>query len=252
MTFVFPKIWAHRGARSQAPENTLAAFRRAFELGADGVELDVMCCGTGELVVFHDYEVSRLTTGKGKTGELSLQVLKSLDVGSHFSPQFAGEPPPTLPEVLDALPPTASINIEIKNEAIRSAGEEQIVVKLIRQYHLLDRAIVSSFNPFVLRRVRKLDPHIRIGYLHEAHPRLYLRPKAVSTWLRPNAVHPEFTVVTSEMIRRAHQRGVAVHAWTVNEVEVMRRLIEWGVDALITDFPERALKLKAEYLTGSE
>ncbi|MBX7222011.1 MAG: glycerophosphodiester phosphodiesterase [Blastocatellia bacterium] len=240
----FPQIFAHRGARAVAPENTLAAFSKAFEIGADGIELDVMCSADRVLVVTHDYEVSRLSNGSGFIGRMTWPQIETLDFGSKFDQRFAGEKAPTLEQVTELLPPGVHLNIEIKNDQIRSHGEELLVARLIQSRQLFDRVLVSSFNPFVLRRLRKIDPRISIGWLYEARPPIYLRPKPVSTFLRPQALHPEFTVVTPELVNAAHRRGFLVNVWTVNEIQDMQRMIDCGVDAIITDYPDRALALK--------
>lgn len=242
----FPKVWAHRGARAEAPENTLPAFLRACELGADGIELDVMACATGELVVTHDFEVSRLSDGTGRVADLTLSDIKRLDFSNVFAGKFSGVSAPTLDEVVRAVPARILLNIEVKNERVKGGGEEIPLVRLIHEFDLVGRTIVSSFNPFVLRRIRTLDPRIRIGWLYENHPPFYLHPKPVQALLRPDAVHPEFTAVTEETVELAHRRGFAVNVWTVNEDADMRRLIAWGVDGIITDRPDRLLALKAE------
>ncbi len=241
----FPTVWAHRGARAEAPENTLPAFLRACEVGAEGIELDVMACATGELVVTHDFEVSRLSNGHGRVVDLPLADIKRLDFGRSFDPAFTGVTAPTLEEVVRAIPSHILFNIEVKNERFRSGGEEIPLVRLIHQFDLVDRTIVSSFNPFVLRRIRKLDARIKIGWLYEIQPPFYLHPKPVQALLRPDAVHPEFTAVTKGMVEVAHRRGFRVNVWTVNEEADLRRMVEWGVDGIITDHPARLVALKA-------
>lgn len=243
----FPRIWAHRGARIEAPENTLPAFRRAFELGADGIELDIMACADGRLVVTHDEEVSRLSDGKGFVAEMTFETVKTLDFGIRFGPEFAGVRAPGLDEVLDELPAGGHVNIEIKNNKLASRGEEAKVAALVRKHDLHGRVIVSSFNPFALRRLRKIDPDIPVGWLFEAASPLYLRPKPVGTMLRPDAMHPEFTALTEEDVRVAHQRGRHVNVWTVNQPIDMLRMIDWGVDGIITDYPDRLVRIRSDW-----
>jgi glycerophosphoryl diester phosphodiesterase len=240
----FPRIIAHRGARGHAPENTHAAFNLAYRMGAEGIELDVQCCATGEVVVIHDETVDRTSNGTGVVSELSLSQLKEMDFGQFYSPTFAGERIPTLAEVIDALPAQAVINIEIKNKGTKTNGEEAGVAALVRRSDLYDRVIVSSFNPFVLRRMRRTDPRVPIAYLYEAKSPLFLRPLPVRTLLRPNALHPDFQLVTRQMVRAAHRRGYAVNTWTVNEPADLARMIACGVDSIITDYPDRLAALR--------
>ena len=161
-----PLNLAHRGASAVAPENTLSAFRRAMELGADGVELDVQLSADGALVVCHNYWVDQTSNGHGPIAAQKLAELKQLDFGGWFGPQFIGEPIPTLDEVFDGLPPSALINVELKSESLRSNGLEAAVAGLIARRGAHHRVIVSSFNPVALWRMHRLDPRIKTGLLY--------------------------------------------------------------------------------------
>lgn len=142
-----PVIFGHRGAAGAAPENTHAAFRQAFTGGADGVELDVRCCASGEVVVIHDATINRTSNGVGRVAQLPLPALRAFDFGVRFDPQFAGETIPTLEEVFTRLPAGKLVNVEIKNEVCRSQGEERAVARLIARFGLYEQCLVSSFNP---------------------------------------------------------------------------------------------------------
>lgn len=240
----FPSVIAHRGARGHAPENTHAAFELAYEMGANGIELDVQACASGEIVVIHDETIDRTSNGHGMVADLTLAELRTFDFGCFFGEAYAGQCIPTLEEVIDRLPARVSINIEIKNRGTKTRGEEIGVAELIRRADIYDRVIVSSFNPFVLRRMRRLDPRIPIAYLYEAKPPLFLRPLPVRTLLKPQALHPNHAVVTRKMVSAAHRRGYAVNVWTVNAVADMERLVACGVDSIITDFPDRLIALR--------
>lgn len=242
----FPRIIAHRGARGHAPENTHAAFNLAYRMGADGIELDVQCCASGEVVVIHDETVDRTSDGTGAVAALPLSRLREFDFGGFRGPAFVGERIPTLAEVIESLPARAVINIEIKNKGTRTNGEEAGVADLLRRADLYDRAIVSSFNPFVLRRMRRIDPRVPIAYLYEAKSPLFLRPLPVRTLLRPQALHPDFRVVTRRMVLAAHRRGYAVNTWTVNDPADLARMIACGVDSIITDYPDRLVAIRSE------
>jgi glycerophosphoryl diester phosphodiesterase len=246
----FPLILAHRGACAVAPENTRAAFQTAYRLGADGVELDVMRCATGEIVVHHDETVARLSNGTGRVADLSLAQLRALDFGVRFSPKFAGESIPTLDEVLDDLPPAAFVNIEIKNKTLHGHGEAEQVSALIRRRNLYDRCVVSSFNPLVLWRVRRCDARVSVGYLYEPDAPPHLRPIPISLALRPTALHPHFSVVSEDLVAFARRQGLQLNVWTADEPDELRRLAGLGVNAVITNHPDRLVALRNEFAGG--
>jgi len=232
---------AHQGASGVAPSNTLAAFRRAAEMGADGVELDVHLSADGALVVIHDVTVQRTTDGAGQVTDLSLAALKELDAGSWFDPAFAGERIPTLEEVFETVGRRLLVNVELKPPSGEDRGLEAAVTGLVERHGLANRVLISSFDPVVLRRVRRLASHLPLGFLYSPMPGGWLtRARA---WpmrdLRPEAVHPYWVLVRPSTVRRAHTRGRRVVVWTVDRPEVMHRLAGWGVDAIITNRPDR-------------
>ncbi|MBK7993294.1 MAG: hypothetical protein IPK14_07665 [Blastocatellia bacterium] len=155
-----PMNLAHRGARKVAPENTLAAFALANTLGADGIELDAFLCASGELVVTHDDDLSIWSNGSGQISNTPLTVLKELDFGSHFSSSFKGEKIPTFQEVVDLLPNSMFINVEIKTLSLRPTMEVKAIVELVKKNNLFSRILISSFNPLVLYHLKKLAPNI--------------------------------------------------------------------------------------------
>jgi len=157
---------AHRGASLAAPPNTLAAFEKAIELGADGVELDVHLSADGVPVVIHDFTVDAITDGSGRVAELTLTQLKQLDAGSSFDPAFGGERVPTLEEVLKHIGNRVLLNIELKTTSLCDKGLEQAVITLVEHHGLIERVLLSSFNPFALRRAKRIAPHIPAGLLH--------------------------------------------------------------------------------------
>ncbi len=232
---------AHRGASGVAPPNTLAAFRRAADLGADGVELDVHLCADGVPVVIHDFTVDGTTDGTGRVRDLPLATLRELDAGSRFDPAFAGERIPTLEEVFAEVGGRLLINVELKSMPGNDyPGLEAAVAALIRRHGLTDRVLVSSFNPFALQRFRREMPEVPVGFLYETAPlSRAARLAAALVRLRPQALHPWWGLITPETVRRAHARGRRVVAWTVDDPEAMARLVAWGVDGIITNYPNR-------------
>lgn len=240
-----PLNLAHRGACAVAPENTLSAFRRAIELGADGIELDVQLSADGAVVVCHNFEVDQTSNGHGRIVAKSLAELKELDFGGWFGPQFAGERIPTLDEVFDHLGPAVLVNIELKTESLRSSGLEAAVADLIARRRLYDRVIVSSFNPIALWRLRRLETRIAVGLLYAPNLPIFLARAWLRPVVRPQALHPEQTLVDASYLAWARRLGYAVNVWTVNEEAGMRRLIDLHVTAIITDYPDRLVAVQS-------
>jgi glycerophosphoryl diester phosphodiesterase len=238
-----PLILAHRGARHQAPENTLAAFRLAAEMGADGVELDVQLCRDGEAVVIHDSTVDETTDGRGRVKDYTLAELQALDAGGWYAAEFAGECIPSLAQVLHELGPRLMLNIELKTDALLSDGLEAEVVRLVEDTNLVHQVIVSSFNPAALWRLRRLNRRIPIGLLYSPDQAPHLRGRWLQPLLRPNALHPRWDMLDQAAVAAARRRGLMVNPWTCNEPEAMLRLIQWGVDAIITDRPDLLFNL---------
>ncbi|MCS7220468.1 MAG: glycerophosphodiester phosphodiesterase [Anaerolineae bacterium] len=238
-----PLIFAHRGAKAVAPENTIPAFLKAIELGADGVELDVQFSADGALVVIHNVMLDETTNGHGRVTAHTLEELKALDAGSWFAPEFAGTRLCTLEEALDAIGHRLLVNIEMKSFSMGNDGMAEQVAEIIRRRNLYDQVIVSSFNPFTLRRLKKVDPRIETGLLYAPGLPIYLSRAWLRPWAKPDALHPEYVMVDEAYMRWARQRGYPVNVWTVNEPDEMRKMIALGVNAIITDYPDRLREL---------
>jgi glycerophosphoryl diester phosphodiesterase len=228
----------HRGASHDAPQNTLAAFRLANQYGADGYELDVHLTRDGVPVVIHDFSVDKTTDGAGPVAGFTLEELKRLDAGVKFSPRFAGERIPTLAEVLDVLEPHMIVNVELKTTSLADNGLERATIDLIRARGLQDRVILSSFNPFSLLRVRKVAPELKIGLLYAPDLPLYLRRAWFRLLLKPQALHPHYSMVDARYMQWARRKGYEVNVWTVDDPDDMRRLAALGVNAIITNRPD--------------
>ncbi len=234
-----PLILAHRGASHLAPENTLAAFERAQALGADGVELDVYLTSDGVPVVIHDEDVARTTDGAGRVTELTAAQIAALDAGARFDPAYAGEPVPTLEAVFATLGRSLFYNIELKPAGGRNAGVVSAVIDLVRRFELTDYVWLSSFEPYKLHVARRLAPELLCGLLYGL-----LTP--LTPFFMPitphEAIHPQVVLLTRRWVARAHRRDKRVVTWTVDDVALGRRLVEWGVDAVITNEPDRMLE----------
>lgn len=245
----YVQVQAHRGGAGLAPENTMAAFRKAAELGAPWFEFDVRRCGTGELVVHHDRTPQRLAGISEDVTKMSWDRLKEIDLGSHFGPEYAGERAPLLDEVVQTFRGQVRFNIEIKEDSARGDGTAVGVAEYVRQTGLYSDCIVSSFNPASLLRVKlRCDAPLALVYPDDG-PRLkdrLLRRPWAAPLLSVYALHPAHRVVTPAVVRKAHLRGLAVNTWTVNDEARMRELVEMRVNALITDYPDVALNLLDE------
>ena len=233
-----PLSFAHRGASHQAPANTLAAFLLAAELGADGIEFDAHLSQDGEVVVIHDFSLDATTDGHGAVRDKRLAELKELDAGSWFDPAFAGQRIPTLHEVIEAVGHRLLFNIELKTLSLRDDGLAVEVVRLIEDRNLVDRVIVSSFNPLAVRRVKQLNPRIPVGLLYGPSLPILLRRPWLRFLVRLDALHPHYTMVNDGSMRWASDRGYRVHAWVVDDPGEMRRLVRLGVDLIITSRPD--------------
>lgn len=231
-----PIIVGHRGAQGLAPENTLPAFQAAADLRIDGVEFDIQRCQDGHLVVYHDESVEQTTNGTGRIEHLTLAELQALDAGSHFDPRFAGERIPTLDAVLDLLRGTdLLLFIEIKSPWLYP-GIEADLARAIHTYDLLDRCQVRSFYHPSLLALHTIDPDIPLSGLWFDHLPLDEEPLF-------RTVNALYLLYTPENIARLHTRDQQVTAWTVDDLDDARRLMEAGIDGLTTNYPDRLLVL---------
>lgn len=241
-----PLIYAHRGSSMYAPENTLAAFVLAKEQGADGIELDTKLSADGEVVVFHDRTVDRTTQGKGRVNQLTLAQLRQLDAGMWKGQSFKGEKIPTLAEVFEVVGGKMIINIELTNYFSMSDGLPEQVVKLVRKHKLEDSVMFSSFLSMNLAEVRKLCPEAPIGLLSVSGLPGIISRSWFTRRVSPEYCMPHHKAVTRELIEERKKAGRKCNVWTVNSPEVMRRMISFGVDGLITDDPLLGMKNRGE------
>jgi glycerophosphoryl diester phosphodiesterase len=236
------KIIAHRGFSSRAPENTMAAIYAAIEFGVDGVELDVHRSKDGELVILHDEMVNRTTNGQGYVRDLTWDELRRLDAGGWFAPEFAGERIPRLRSLLtEAGRAGILVNIELKTDVFAYPGIEEQVIRLLRELDFVERCLVSSFNHYSLVRVSRILPELATAVLYSGH---LFQPWKYARQINATILHPQFNSVTPELIRDAKRCGILVNPWTVNEPAQVRRMRACGVNAVITDYPDRVRELK--------
>jgi len=235
------EIWAHRGASGLAPENTMAAFVKAYELGADGIELDIHKTRDGVLVVMHDENVARTTTGRGYLHSATFAWVQTLDAGTSFHPSFAGEKVPDLEEVLVYIRSTGMrLNVEIKNNQIHYANIEQDLLALLAKHDVLEQTVISSFNHDSLRVVRSLDSTVQTAVLcTEFHP----VSVAYTQQLGATAIHLSYKSVNPAFVQEAKRSHIAVRPYTVDDEQIMRAFMHFGVDGIITNRPDVAKRV---------
>jgi glycerophosphoryl diester phosphodiesterase len=246
-----PLFFAHRGGSALAPENTLTAYENGLRYGADALELDVHYSRDGEIVVFHDDTLDRTTSGSGPLAALTLDELRHLDAGYHFTPDGGATYPwrgkdvtiPTLREVFERFPQTR-VNIEMK---VNDAEGERRLARLLRDNGWSDWALVGSFHTDALARFRALCEGRIATSASMGETRTFLihvllratqRLRPTYDALQVPEVYRGIRVVSPTSIRLAHGLGLDVHVWTVDDRPAMERLLDWGVDGLMSDRPD--------------
>lgn len=219
----------HRGAKGYVTENTLDSIKKAIDFGVDGVEVDVHVCKTGELVVFHDFTLDRITNGVGEIGKLTLQELKQLKVDNQFEI-------PTLTEVLELINNTMLINIELKGENTGLPTCLIIEDYIQNKNWLTDNFIVSSFQEKELLAVFNHNQAIPLGVLTKAS---VTQAIVLAKKINAKAIHPNFALLSKDNVKASQDAGFKVNTWTVNTKQAIKRMKSYNVDAIISDFPDR-------------
>jgi glycerophosphoryl diester phosphodiesterase len=246
-------ISAHRGSSGSSPENTLAAFRLAVRAGADMIELDVRLTADRHLVVFHDRRLGRTAQGSGLIWTKTLAELRSLDAGSWFSPRFHGEKIPTLHDVFRSVPRKVGLNIEVKTDGDprKKADLEEVLLAAIRTEAGERTILVSSFNHGLLRKLHQRAPQLNLGALYMPVRDVAKTPSALARRLGISAFICSRSQLRRRFVRNAHQHGLAVIVYGVNSPRHLVRARRYGVDAIITDFPEKMVRSDSEPTTNS-
>lgn len=245
----YVNIIAHRGANRYAPQNTLPAFEKAMELGADGFETDVHLTKDAVPVICHNYTVNETSNGMGNISSYTLEDLKKLDFGSYYDTQFKGVQAPTLDEFLElvSVSDISVMNIEIKAPHEKETGIVSSIIDAVKAHNLSDRLLISSFDSNLLTEVKEKDRKVRTGYLygmfHFDSPSHLAFPIAHAKRIGAYAVHPMFMFVNERYVKAAHREGIKVNVWTVNDEDMIKRMIRRGVDGIITDCPDRAMNI---------
>jgi glycerophosphoryl diester phosphodiesterase len=221
-----------------APENTMASFELALSMGADAIELDVHMTADDELVVIHDAKLERTTSGAGLVRDQTLAHIRQLDAGAWFAPSFAGQRVPTLGETLEWARGRLPIDIEIKWGPRPYPNIAGRVVELVRQLDMADQVIVISFDHRLSKRVKQLAPEIATGVLYGCYP---ADVAGLARAAEADAVLPNVNSVDRDHIQAAHDAGLSIHPWTTSDETDIATLIEWGVDSICSNHPERVV-----------
>lgn len=238
------KVFAHRGASGYAPENTLEAFALAGEQGAQGIELDVQLTKDGEVVVIHDETIDRVSTGKGAVRDYTLEELRRFSFHNHKK-EYEGVQIPTLREVLEQVKPGGmEVNIELKTGIYWYPGLEEKTVELVKAAGMENRVIYSSFNHYSVQKILELDAEAETAYLYSdvlLNVENYAK-NTVVCGLHPAVYHLKM----ADFLESYRRSGLKVRVWTVNDEADMRQFIEKDLEAVITNYPDRALRVRDE------
>ncbi|WP_300342157.1 glycerophosphodiester phosphodiesterase [Fusobacterium sp.] len=234
------KIFAHRGFSGYYPENTMLAFKKAIEIGVDGIELDVQLTKDNTVVIIHDETIDRTTNGDGLVKSYTYDELKKFDASFKFN-NFGFNRIPTLEEYFLLVKDLDIItNIELKTSVYQYLGIEDSVLELIKKYKLEDKVIISSFNHFSILRMKKLAPQIKCGFLSED----WIIDAGKYTFSHQiECYHPRFNNLIPEVIEELKKFNIEINTWTVNDERDMLYLKEKGIDSIITNFPDMAKNL---------
>lgn len=234
-----PLIWAHRGASGYAPENTLPAFQKAIEMGADGIELDVQLTKDDQIVVIHDEMLERTSNGTGWVKDYTLAELRQFNYNKTM-PEFKHVDIPTLEEVYTLMKPTGlTINVELKTGIVFYEELERKVIELTHKMGMEDQVLYSSFNHYTCVKMHELCPEAYVGFLYADGP---IDMAEYAKKHGADALHPAlYNLQFPNYMQDAAARGLDVNVWTVNEEQYMQMCCAFGVNAIITNYPDKAL-----------
>jgi len=228
-------VIAHRGASGNAPENTMAAFRKAVALGATFIETDLQLSRDARFVAIHDATLNRTTNGQGAVHDMTLAELRKLDAGSWFGSEFAGERIPTLEEILE-FSKKNDVVFYLELKPAGSWGGEHALIGALRESREIPRAVVISFDASIVLSLRKIEPTLMTGLLYDGQVEKPIQ-KAVEIGARQLAVRGD--LVSPALLAEARKKDLQVVCWTVNHPAHMRMLIAAGVDGIMSDYPDR-------------
>jgi glycerophosphoryl diester phosphodiesterase len=243
-----PYIVGHRGSPSTAPENTIASFTKAIEIGVDAIELDIHQTSDSVPVVIHDAALDRTTDGTGMVNSRDLRYVKGLDAGKWYSPSYAGERVPTLEEALAVICKRSIALVEVKHGSDFYAGiEENVVEAVSKRREWKKRTVFIAFDPSLLQRINELDNDLRTGLLILDPPEEYVE---VIEDFGINSLFPRWEKLRNDSIRFIHGKGYSVHPWVMDTEDDMKRVMNMGADSLSSNNPGALSKVIAGFKNG--
>jgi len=231
------ELIAHRGASAYAPENTIASFKKAIEMGLKAVEFDVQISKDLELIVIHDYTLERTTSGKGKVRDYTLKELQGLDAGSWFSKEFQGEKIPSLRKVLEVVKNNEFINIELKRDKNEKRKFDIQLIDLIDEMKIKDKVIISSFDHEILVDIFELDNTLSLALLFHEEIR-DLKEYIDKLGIKINSINPNKNSLNENYIKKIKELNLNINAYTINSYEEYVKLNNLGIDRIFTNFPD--------------
>lgn len=237
------KIIAHRGFSGIYPENTMLAFKKAIEIGADGIELDVHLSKDGQVMIIHDEALKRTTGLDGVISDYTRAELEKISAGKTKNDEFGFTPIPSLEEYLAFMAEHKDkfTNIELKTAPVYYPEIEEKTLELVRKFDLEKNIIYSSFNWLSIERMQRLGTISETGLLFSGM-KLYNQAHIIKS-LGINYFHPDFNDLTDEIVKSYLDNKVGLNVWTVNEIEDMKVCLSWNIDGLITNSPDRAISI---------
>ena len=239
-------IYGHRGASGYAPENTMEAYILAHQYGADGIELDVQLSKDGEIVVIHDEKIDRTSNGRGLVRDYTLRQLRSFNYNK-TKPEHFQAGIPTLEEVLLYIRDKTgmTVNIELKTGVFSYPGIEEKTVELVHALGMEERIIYSSFNHYSIMKVRQIDAQAKVGLLYSEG---FIDVPGYASKLGVNALHPSWrNLQYPDYLEDCRRYHLDLNDWTVNREDLMLQMCQAGVHAIITNYPDKAVRVRDEY-----
>ena len=240
-------VISHRGANMVAPQNTIEAFKKSIEIGCDGFETDVHLTKDGIPVICHNFTIDETSTGKGAIKDMTLEELRAFDFGKYKGAEFEGVKIPTLDEFLELSKSMGDdmkvLDIELKSEHFGEAGTEiaEKTIDAVKNHGLFDQLLISSFDPALLVVCKKVDKNCKTGILYSPNSttgfKISAHPVSFAKEIGADALHPFHLYVTKGYVKRAHKAGLQVNPWTINDEKRIKKLLDVGVDGIITDNP---------------
>lgn len=237
-------VHAHRGASAYAPENTIPAFRLAVQMHADAFENDIHLTKDKIYVVCHDNDISRCSNGTGRIENMTLSELKKYDFGIKYSPEFAGTSIPTLNEMLETVKDLSLFNIELKGPLPENQDLDEaltILYHLLEEFGCVEKTIISTFCHGWGKRLKELFPKLKMGLLY-GESLTAKETLALADQYCADAVHPYWEGITPEIVAACKSKGILINSWTVDSPEAISKMMDLGVDGIISNVPDRVLK----------